>query len=208
MHKWRGVPSLAIHRLRVECVLHRKSSVKRFKREIKCEVDRNSFAFDLAFVAGKQLCFPCPALANLNLSIKRIFFFFNNNKIQKKEKKKSLFSLFFFFFFLRKMLSLVFLALAHAAPIPDPRPYYSTAFKDIVVNGYKCDGPPKAIVYYPTNGTKDQRFPVISFVHGSLFCCCIPFVVQENTFYFFLYLFIHLFLIIIIITSFFFQQNC
>lgn len=64
------------------------------------------------------------------------------------------------------MLSLVFLALAHAAPIPDPRPYYSTAFKDIVVNGYKCDGPPKAIVYYPTNGTKDQRFPVISFVHG------------------------------------------
>jgi len=62
------------------------------------------------------------------------------------------------------MFLLVLVAVVQA--IPDPRPYYAPAFKDIEVDGYKCDGPAKAIVYYPTNGTKDELFPVISFTHG------------------------------------------
>jgi pimeloyl-ACP methyl ester carboxylesterase len=43
---------------------------------------------------------------------------------------------------------------------------YSVAYKDIDVNGFVCDGPPKAIVFYPSNGRPHQVFPVVSFLHG------------------------------------------
>eukprot|EP00667_Euglena_gracilis_P017826 EG_transcript_18829 len=46
-------------------------------------------------------------------------------------------------------------------------PHYSVTFRDIEVDGFVCDGPNKAIVFFPTNGSKTERFPVISFLHGS-----------------------------------------
>eukprot|EP00668_Euglena_longa_P012000 GGOE01014424.1.p1 GENE.GGOE01014424.1~~GGOE01014424.1.p1 ORF type:complete len:296 (-),score=74.41 GGOE01014424.1:295-1158(-) len=46
-------------------------------------------------------------------------------------------------------------------------PRYSVTFRDIEVDGFVCDGPRKAIVFFPTNGSRTEKFPVISFLHGS-----------------------------------------
>eukprot|EP00667_Euglena_gracilis_P033878 EG_transcript_56933 len=60
----------------------------------------------------------------------------------------------------------VFLGLLLLRPAAEGRPMYAVQYKDIAVDGFVCDGPDKAIVFFPTSGSRGQTFPVISFVHG------------------------------------------